>query len=82
MKTSSPSAYRENPPSSLGINCESWTANGSPSAQMANVPWQAARPILELSGQLQEMNENLGDVILERIEMESSDIYLGAAELL
>jgi hypothetical protein len=41
-----------------------------------------AATIAELADQVRAAQENLRDVVIEHIEMESTDITLGAAELL
>ena len=82
MKVSSANAYRKNrakfPPEELRKRDGQWVAFSSDGQCIV----ASAATIAELSKQIHAVHGDLGDVVLEHIELESTDINLGAAEQL
>ena len=81
MKTASTNVYRENrakfPLQELRKRDGQWVAFSADGQRIV----AGAATIAELSDRVRAVQESLSDLVLERIEMESTDIYLGAAEL-
>jgi hypothetical protein len=82
MKTHSTKDYRENrakfPPEELRKYDGQWVAFSADGKRIV----AAASTIGELSNQVTTIQEDLRDLVLEHIEMESTEINLGAAEFL
>ena len=82
MKTASTNVYRENRAKfsleELRIRDGQWVAFSADGQRIV----ASAATIAELSEQVGAAQEGLSDLVLERVEMESTDINLGAAELL
>ena len=82
MKTASTSVYRENrarfPLEELRKRDGQWVAFSADGQRIV----ASAGTIAELANQMHAVQEDMRDVVLERIEMESAEINLGAAELL
>jgi hypothetical protein len=80
MKTASTNVYRENrakfPLDELRKRDGQWVAFSADGLRIV----ASATTITELSNKVRAVHENLRDLVLERIEMESTDINLGAAE--
>lgn len=81
MALGSTKTYRENRakfPQELRNRDGQWVAFSADGQRIV----ASAAHITELADQVRAAQENLKDVVLERIDMESLDINLGAAELL
>jgi hypothetical protein len=82
MYPASTKAYRENrakfPLEELRKRNGQWVAFSADGQQIV----ASAATLSELAGQVRAAQEDLQSVVLEHIEMESTDINLGAAELL
>jgi hypothetical protein len=82
MTTAATHAYRQNrakfPFEELRRRDGQWVAFSADGQRIV----ASAATIAELADQVRAAQENLRDVVIERIEMESTDITLGAAELL
>jgi hypothetical protein len=81
MKTPSTKVYRENrakfPPEELRKHDGQWVAFSADGQRIV----ASATTIGELSNQVTAVQEDLRDLVLEHIAMESTEINLGAAEL-
>jgi hypothetical protein len=82
MKTISTSAYRDNRAKfsleELRKRDGQWVAFSADGQRIV----AGAATIAELAEMVHAVKEDMRDVVLERIAMESDEIYLGAAELL
>jgi hypothetical protein len=82
MKTISTRVYRENrarfPVEELRKWDGQWVAFSADGQHIL----AGAQTITELADRVRALREDLRDVVLERLEMESTEINLGAAELL
>jgi hypothetical protein len=82
MTTASTSVYRENRAKfsieELRRRDGQWVAFSADGQRIV----AGAATIVELADQVRAAQEDLRDVVIERIEIESGDIILGAAELL
>ena len=82
MKLASTEAYRQNrakfTPDELKQFAGKWVAFSPDGQQIVG----CADTIAELADQLEASNQDPQDVVLERIEIDDDEIYLGGAELL
>jgi len=82
MYTASTAVYRENrarfPLAELRKFDGQWVAFSGDGRQIVG----SAPTIAELATRLQMEHKALGDVVLERIEFDADEVYLGGAELM
>ena len=82
MKTSSTATFRENrarfPLDELRKYDGQWVAFSADGQRIV----ASGATIADLAEQVRSVNEDLRDVMIEHIEMDSNEIHLGAAELL
>jgi hypothetical protein len=81
MNPASTSTYRQNraafPLDELRKRNGSWVAFGADGKRIV----ADAATLSELADRVRALQQDLRDVVLERIELEAAEIYLGAAEL-